>query len=384
MKGDEGGRNWDSGRRLRDLELDGIAAEVIFPNTVPPFFRHSSLGSQRATDSRQELDLRWAGLRAHNRWLADFCASVPGRRAGIIQVALHDIVGSVREIEWACAQGLTGGILLPGAPPGSGLPPLHDAGYYEPLWSACEDAGFPVNCHSGGAGPRPSETAVGHVLFMLELSWWDQRVLRHLLLGGVLERHPGLHFVFTEAGLDWIPRELKKLEYFVDSTTRSAGATDLSYGEQVGSRLSCRPLEYWHRQCHVGASFMHPSDKRFWDLLGVETIMWGSDYPHIEASYPFSSQAIALSFGGASPELVERMLGSNAATLYGFDMDLLSHTAGGVGPSRSAVKSGVELSEIPPGAAKCPAFAGLIPGSGNLRWADNRKVERADAVADTR
>jgi predicted TIM-barrel fold metal-dependent hydrolase len=378
MKGPDGGRNWDSQRRLLELEQDGVVAEVIFPNTVPPFFPYSSLGSQRSSDSREDLDLRWAGLRAHNRWLADFCASAPGRRAGIIQVSLHDIEGSAREIGWARAHGLTGGILLPGAPPGSGLPPLHHPEYYEPLWSACEEAGFPVNCHSGGAGPRPSETAVGHVLYMLELSWWDQRVLSHLLLGGVFERHPGLQFVFTEAGMDWIPRELKKLEYFTDSVRHPAGATDLSYGAQVAAGLSCRPLEYWHRQCHVGASFMHPSDKRFWDMLGSETIMWGSDYPHIEASYPFSREAIALTFGGVDPRLTERILSGNAARLYGLDTDFLSRAAVGVGPRRRAVMKGIEPSEIPADAAKCPAFAGLISGSGNMRWADNRRTKESD------
>ncbi|HEX2047651.1 MAG TPA: amidohydrolase family protein [Acidimicrobiales bacterium] len=373
LKGEEGGRNWDSERRRRDLESDGIVAEVVFPNTVPPFFRNSSLGSQLAPDSQTELDRRWAGLRAHNRWLADFCAAEPGRRAGVIQLTLHDIEGSVREIEWARSAGLTGGVLLPGAPPGSGLPPLHDRDYYEPLWSACEDAEFPVNCHSGGAAPRPSDTPEGHVLFMLELSWWDQRVLRHLLLGGVLERHPDLHFVFTEAGMSWIPREIQTMEYFFDSMKRPRGASDLSFGEQVVSGLSCRPSEYWRRQCHVGASFMHPSDKAFWDQVGIESIMWGSDYPHVEASFPFSRQAIALTFGGVVPDAVALMLGGNAALLYGFDAAELARAAEGIGPRQSDVSRGITPSEVPPAAAKCPAFAGLLSDSGRLRWADNRK-----------
>ncbi len=378
LKGEDGGRNWDSGRRMRDLESDGVAAEVVFPNTVPPFFRSSSLGSQVEPDSPEEVDRRWAGLRAHNRWLAEFCAEAPGRRAGVIQLTLHDIEGAVREVEWARSVGLTGGVLLPGAPPGSGVPPLHHHDYYDPLWSACEDAGFPVNCHSGGAGPRPSDTPAGHVLFMLELSWWDQRVLRHLLLGGVLERHPNLHFVFTEAGLAWIPRELRAMEYFFDSMKHPRGASDLSFGEQVVSSLSCRPTEYWQRQCHVGASFMHPSDNAFCDEIGIESIMWGSDYPHVEASFPFSREAIALTFGGTAPADVERMLGGNAASLYGFDAGALARIADGFGPRRSDVSRGISPADIPPAAAKCPAFAGLLSGSGRMRWADNRKAGSGD------
>lgn len=122
MLGEEGSRNWDSDRRLRDLEDDGIVAEVMYPNTVPPFFRRSSLASaQAAAASAHERQLRWAGLRAHNRWLADFCAAVPGRRAGIFQIVLYDIDAAVQEVRWAVKAGLRGGVLLPGAPPGLGF-----------------------------------------------------------------------------------------------------------------------------------------------------------------------------------------------------------------------------------------------------------------------
>src|SRR5205814_568091 len=99
-----------------------------------------------------DLARRWEGLRAHNRWLADFCADLPGRRAGIAQVLLHDVDAAVAEIEWAHAAGLTGGVLLPGAPPGSGLPPLY-APDYEPIWAACEELGVPINHHTGSASP---------------------------------------------------------------------------------------------------------------------------------------------------------------------------------------------------------------------------------------
>ena len=105
---------------MRDLEADGIAAEVIFPNTVPPFFPGGALVTQAPPADAHDLELRWAGLQAHNRWLADFCARTPGRRAGIAQILLHDVDASVEEIRWAHDHGLTGGILLPGAPPAPG------------------------------------------------------------------------------------------------------------------------------------------------------------------------------------------------------------------------------------------------------------------------
>ena len=197
--GDDADRNWSSDRRLEEMAADGVVAEVIFPNTVPPFFPKSSLVEQPPGASDGDLAKRWAGLQAHNRWLADFCSQAPGRRAGIAQIMLHDVDASVREIEWAKTNGLTGGVLLPGAPPGSGVPPLY-APDYEPIWSACEDLGMPVNHHSGSAVPDMGPYPAAQTMFLLEVVWWAHRALWHLIYSGVMERHPTLQFVFTEQG----------------------------------------------------------------------------------------------------------------------------------------------------------------------------------------
>src|SRR6202011_2753436 len=101
LMGEEASQNWDHHRRLADLEADGIVAEVIFPNTIPPFYPEPSLKVQTPGASEGDLELRWAGLRAHNRWLADFCAAAPGRRLGIVQIMLHDVAAAVAEVEWA-------------------------------------------------------------------------------------------------------------------------------------------------------------------------------------------------------------------------------------------------------------------------------------------
>src|SRR3954464_1239148 len=103
---DTADRNWNSARRLAELEADGIVAEVVFPNTIPPFFPSAALMAPAPTAA--EFTLRWAGLRAHNRWLADFCADAPGRRAGIAEALLHDLAAAVAEIRWAKEHGLTG------------------------------------------------------------------------------------------------------------------------------------------------------------------------------------------------------------------------------------------------------------------------------------
>src|SRR2546421_5690530 len=357
LMGDEGGRNWDHARRLADLERDGIVAEVVFPNTIPPFYPEPSLKVQMPGATQGDLELRWAGLRAHNRWLADFCAAAPGRRAGIAQIMLHDVDAAVREVEWAADAGLSGGILLPGAPPGSGLEPLY-APVYEPLWQACEDAGLPLNHHSGSAVPPLGDQPVDNVIFLLEVTWWAHRALWHLIFGGVLERHPALQLVFTEQGTSWIPETLGTLDYFFTRMGSSGGSQEQEWGAEVVGKLSLRPSEYWRRQCHVGSSFMRPTEAALRHVVGVDKIMWGSDYPHKESSFPFSRAALRRTFAGIDPAEVQQILGGNAAELYGFDLGRLVEVAERVGPTHEEIDRVLPVEEIPAEAARCPAFAG--------------------------
>ncbi len=121
-------RNFDSSIRQSDIEADGIAGEILFPNTIPPFFNGSPFfGAPDPKDAR-ELELRWAGIRAHNRWLVDFCGEVPGRRAGIAQILLDDVDTAVAELQWVREQGLMGGVLLPNPNADSSVPQLHAPG----------------------------------------------------------------------------------------------------------------------------------------------------------------------------------------------------------------------------------------------------------------
>jgi hypothetical protein len=121
-----------------------------------------------------------------------------------------------------------------------------------------------------------------------------------------------------------------------------------------------RPSDYWARQCHVGSSFMRPAEAAMRHAVGVDKIMWGSDYPHKESSYPFSTEALRLSFAGIDPVEVQQMLGGNAARLFGFDLGALSDVAGRVGPTHEEIGRPLETEEIPRGAGRCPAFAGIV------------------------
>ena len=364
MTGETASRNWDSDRRLREMEADGVVAEVLFPNTIPPFFPKVSLVHQPPGAGAGDLDRRWAGLRAHNRWLAEFCAAAPGRRAGICQVMLHDVGGSVAEIRWAHEHGLTGGVLLPGAPPGSGVPPLY-APDYEPIWNVCEELGMPVNHHSGSAVPDMGEYPAAQAIFLLEVTWWAHRALWHLIFAGVMERHPALQFVFTEQGTAWVPEELTRLDYYRDRLAGAGGAAgsqEAKFGEAIGT-LSLTPSEYWARQCHVGSSFIRRPEVEMRDRVGVDRIMWGSDFPHLEGCWPYSRDHLRLAFAGVPEHEVRAMVGGNAARLYGFDLGALAPLAAKFGPSPAEVAVPLASADIPTDALRCPAFAAARGGA---------------------
>jgi predicted TIM-barrel fold metal-dependent hydrolase len=359
MKGPDGDRNWDSDRRRRELEADGIVAEVIYPNTVPPFFPKASLTDQPPAANAGDLEARWAGLQAHNRWLADFCNELPGRRAGIAQIMLHDLDAAVREIRSAKDNGLTGGVLLPGAPPGSGLPPLYDPAYYEPLWATCAELDIPVNHHSGSAVPAMGEGPEDHVILVLEVTWWAHRAFTHLLVSGVFERHPDLRLVLTEQGTAWIPAELMRLDYFFDRFSRAEGSQEMEWGLPVIERLTLKPSEYFARHVSVGSSFIRPDEVKLRHAVGLDKIMWGSDYPHKEGSMPFTTEALRAAFAGVDHDEVQAMLADNAARTYDFDLDALRPISDQIGPLVAEVDQPLSPQSLPIEAEKCPALVGF-------------------------
>ena len=352
----DGNRNWDSARRLRETEADGVVAEVIFPNTSPPFAptMMSEFGEAATGD---DYERRWAGIRAYNRWLADFCSEAPGRRAGIALIFLPHVKESVEEIHWAKKNGLAGGVLLPGAPPGSGIEPLY-ASQYEPIFAVCEELEMPLNHHSGGSTPDfgmhlPQSLA----MFMLEVTWWAQRALWHLMFSGVFERHPNLQFVLTETGVGWAPGVLEQLDSFYDRMKHNDQCSEHIFGGPTVAKMSLKPSEYFARQCHIGASFLPPKECAMRHEIGIDRIMWGTDYPHVEGSYPYTRELLRLSMAGVDPGEIQQLVALNAAKLYGFDLEQLAPLAARVGPTVAEIAEPLALEDVPPRALKCPGFA---------------------------
>jgi len=146
--------------------------------------------------------------------------------------------------------------------------------------------------------------------------------LWQMILGGVFERFPSLELVFTEQGADWIPAVLSRLDEQYGSP----------FERQITDVLHKAPTEYWRSNCYVGASFMSWGESLIRDQLGVDRIMWGSDYPHIEGTWPRSHAALKEALNGCTEGEVRMMVGETAARVYGFDVDLLRPLAARLGP----------------------------------------------------
>jgi predicted TIM-barrel fold metal-dependent hydrolase len=347
LQSDGRSRNWDDERRTRELEADGVVGEVLFPNTVPPFFPTGAVIARPPT--ADQFERRLAGIRAHNRWLVDFCAAAPGRRAGIAQILLNDVDEAVADVGWAKAEGLLGGVLLPGRPDDTELPPLYDAAY-EPLWAACEDLEVPITHHSGQGSPDYGRSATAGVMWIVETQFFSHRPLWQLIMGGVFERHPRLRFVVTESGCTWIPDTLKMLDSF-HAQMASGRIGELKYGDD--ERLSLRPSEYFARNCFVGVSFPSPAEARAMRTVGLDRVMWGSDYPHHESTYPYTTQGLRRAFADWDPAEVRQVTSENAARVYGFDVAALAPVGSRVGPAVDEVA--VALDAVPADSAS-PAF----------------------------
>jgi predicted TIM-barrel fold metal-dependent hydrolase len=326
----------DSPTRLSCLEEEGIVAEVIFPDAsidnAPPFQGPSDGEGHLIKRGRERYpyELQVAGARAYNRWLADFCGEARGRRAGAAVIPrIDDVDAVVKLVVEAKDLGLTGGIVLPLL--GHGLPGYNHP-RYEPLWATAEDLGMVVNCHADTGGPDDPHV-YGHdldsyALELVEIPFFGRRPLWFLLWGGVFERHPRLQVVFTEQMADWIPAQLRELEQIYD----------MAFLGELRKQLPTRPTECWQRQCHVGATFMSPLEATMRDAIGVDLIMWGADFPHPEGTWPYTRESLQRTFAGVPADDARRMLGENAARVYGFDLGGIDSIAATVGPSVSELE----------------------------------------------
>ena len=324
--------HYDPHRRLRDLDQDGIAAEVIFHGSqnaqpVPWNVSDPSLGPGsiiRQYDS--DLELAGVGRQIYNRWLADHCSVEPGRRVGLAQLPMWDIDAAIEEARWAAEHGLKG-INFPSESGPTELSKFRRGGLYyyhdpkwDPFWAACEELGL-VLCSHGGAGDMmdPSLPASG-ALWVYESQELQRRPMQRMIFGGVFERFPDLKVVFTEHPGNWWTLRMQDM----DSISYMAGLE--------------KPASYYAKKnCFIGASFQARFEAQdaiqndYW-----KNVIWGNDYPHVEGTWtykedptetPSSHLSLRYTYHDLDPEKVKAMLGGNAIGVYGLDGEYLHKVA---------------------------------------------------------
>jgi len=321
----------DAPSRLRELDHEGIAGEVIFPDFGLPWELHPPLVAAilgyRRTPEQVE-----AANRAYNRWLVDFCGAAPERLAGLAVLSFADVEDTIAEIRWAKEAGLAG-IVLPAM---SEDRPLF-AAEFDPVWSTLAELRMPVCTHTAISSvtthmasatlksvPHPACAAP---IMTAQAFFFCQQILNHMIWGGVLERHPGLHLVLTEQGSGWVTGALAGWDY----------SWEQSYlRRDVREIVKQRPSDYYRRQVHMGSSLFSRAEAVAREAIGVDKILIGADYPHHEGTWgagPGTREYLQATLGaaGVSAEEARMMLGRNAIEVFGLDGAALAAVAGEIG-----------------------------------------------------
>ncbi len=325
---------WNPTQRIASMDTDGIAADVLFPDdqsaNSPPFLWFAR-EYNRPWDKEYPPELKLAGARAYNRWLADFCSVAPGRLLGLALIgSMADVEGAVAEIRRAKADGLAG-VLLPLIYYNSPQEPFWNHRRYDPIWAVCEELAMPVHTHTGSGCPDYGDQPDGPILYALECTTWPHRPLAFLIAGGVFERFPGLRLVMTEQGSGWVVEALAMMDHVV---------TDRMYAFGEQGHLSMKPSDYFRRQCWLGSSILSRPEMEMRHLIGMDKMMWGWDYPHIEADDWLSPRENLRTLLKGVPEAEARaFLAGNAIAAYGLDDARLRPIAGRIGPALGAIIS---------------------------------------------
>ena len=345
---------WEADRRDVELDGDGVAGEVIFPDadavesrTCVPF------GAGLGLSGDMDPALGLAGAQAHNRWLAELCAQSPERRCGVALVPITaDLSLVLAEIRRAKDSGL-GAVMIPAM--WMSQAPYHDR-KYDPVWALCQELHMPVVTHSGPADRDSYDNHLG--IYVTEVTWWPARPLWFMLWSGVFERFPGLRFGVTEAGCWWLPQLL----WFWDRLYLGQKGSEKLGADPFKGSITMAPSEYVDRNCFIGASNTKRREIGMRYEIGIDNICWGNDFPHPEGTWPNTREWLRKTFHDIPIDETRRMVGLAAAEIYGFDLAALQPHADRIGPTPT------ELGQV---TADDPAGDRLV-----ARWAESKTVGR--------
>jgi predicted TIM-barrel fold metal-dependent hydrolase len=288
---------WDPVERLKEMEQDGVSAEVLFP------------GSGSSVFVIEDVPLQEACARVYNDWLSDFCRVAPGRLIGVPMLSVYNIESAVSELERCKLAGLKGALLW--LVPRADLP-FHSE-HYNRLWAAAEEMDMPIHLHIlSGFGyhnqrTKGPEHLRGNVnLKMAEVS----NALFEFIFYGILHRHPRLKLVIAEAEIGWLPFAIQQWDTYY-----------LRFKDTDDLPMDRLPSEYFSQQ--VFATFVNDeAGCRNLSWWGEDNCMWSSDFPHPVTFWPNSRQLIAKQLGHLNAGSRAKVLHGNARRVYGESLEL--------------------------------------------------------------
>ena len=300
----------DPDLRAKDMALDGVEAEVLY-------------GMTSAGIRIKDPEIVAATFGIYNEWAADFCQTRPGRWYALACVPVHDPTIAAEELRRVAKLGLRGSDLYVG---GIMRPIYVRDGYWDPLWEAAAETQMPISFHIGGGGglqvkppqddddfssaylsDAPSQNQLAFQgtsapLGQLAGSEW----LVSIIMSGACQRYPDFQFVLGECGAGWVPFVIERMDIKYKD-----GMLD----EKFDPPLELNPSEYWYRQ---GATTFQqdPCVGHMADYIGVDNLIWGSDYPHPDGVWPDSKKVIQETMGQLDAQTLKKITCDNAVKLY--------------------------------------------------------------------
>ena len=285
----------DGAHRHEDQDEDGVAAEFLYPGFFGLF-------------AFENTELLVACQKNYNDWLHDYASAARGRLFGLAALPLQDPPAAVAELQRVIKMGFKGGCIPCSAPPET---PYKDE-CYEPIWSLAEEAGFPLAMHVGTnayvpasyrqKSPLPQDETANYAATPATI----QRTLVDLMCRGVAERHPTLQFVVGEFNAGWIAHWLDRVD---QGLLREHRFKDRDFTGE-------RPHEVWRRQFHATIEDDRPAVLTR-EIIGVDNLMWGSDYPHVDSTWPCSMDVLGEIFEGVPEADRRKITRDNVKALYG-------------------------------------------------------------------
>lgn len=282
----------DGSRRAEDQDIDGLAAEVLYPGYFPMF-------------SFRNLDLLVGLQKNYNDWLHDHCSRSHGRLYGLAALPVQDPDAAVAELDRILAMGYRGAIIPSNAPKGR----RYCDEEYDPLWARAEEAGLPLSVHVGCFShvPKHVREAAGRdgIASYAGTPSLIHETLIELMCRGVCARFPKLQFVVAEFNGGWIAHWLDRVD---QGWQREHGAKP--------SGPKYQPVgEIWRQQFYATIEDDQPA-LRTRDLIGEDRLMWGADYPHTDSTWPCSAAVLDEMFQDHPEEARRRITVDNVKRLY--------------------------------------------------------------------